>query len=350
MPRPATALAAALALAAVVVSSAWTLWLQFGRAPGSPPIARPGPAPGIPLADSPLAATAGTLRDARLALDSGNPGAARAILERAVSDRPKDRELRSRLAETLVALKDFAAAYAHAKAACDLSDGPPAASDAERAALHTDAGTIANAADLADAALAHYLLAQKADPANPRIPLYLGMMHAKRAEETAATAALLTAIGLDPDIAEAWGTLAELSLQAGRNSMAAEQAAKARALQPALLRWRLVEARALKRANQPERAAMLLVGLEPAQRANPAVLEQLCDAYGMLGKPASAAAAALEATTARPHDGAVWYLAGLWAERAGSPDQAARLAAEADRLGDPRARDLLARLAPAAPP
>ena len=344
-------LVAALALAALAGGSAWTLWRQFGAAnPTNPPASPPANTitPSDPARGTANAATgrasdsaSAALHDARLALDSGDNSAARAILERAVQRWPQDRELRLRLSEALVAAKDFAAAYEHSKAAINLSAAAPAA---ETAALHFDAGTIANAAGLSDEALSHYLLAQKADPANPRIALYLGMVQAKRGDEPAATAALLTAIGLDPSLAEGWGTLAELSLKGGRLGMAADQAAQARALQPSVLRWRLVEARALKRDNQPERAAMLLVGLDPKERASPAALELLADCYGMLGKADQAATISEQATHNRPADPAVWYLAALWAQRANKPADARRLAGRADELGDTRARDLLARL------
>lgn len=337
------ALAIAAAIGALLLGSAWALWSQFAAAPRP---AAPIPSqPARPAAAAPIPATgesaSAALRQARIALDSGDNRAALATLQRAVERWPRDRELRLRLAEALVAAKDFAAAYPHSKAAIDLTAGGPAA---ELAALHFDAGTIANAAGLSDEALSHYLLAQKADPANPRIALYLGMVHAKRGDESAATASLLTAIGLDPTLAEAWGTLAELSLKADHPGMAADQAARARTLQPDALRWRLVEARALKRNNQPEKAAMLLVGLAPRERATPAALELLADCYGMLGKADQAAALGAQATLDRPDDAAVWYIAALWAQRAGNMTDAARLARQADTLGDPRARDLLSRL------
>ncbi len=309
-------------------------------APASPP--PPSPLP-------PTARTAGgesrpapgtiaeALRDARAALDSGQYQPAAAILTRAVERWPKDQELRLRLGEALIALKDFAAAYPHYRAAIDIGPAP--------ANLHLDAGTVANAAGLAGEALAHYLLAQKADPVNPRIPLYLGMVHARRGDDAAATASLLTAIALDPSLAEAWGTLAELSLRNDRLGMAADQARKARELQPTELRWRLVEARALKRDNKPEQAAMLLVGLDANERAQPNVLELLADCYGMLGKADQAAAACEEAAKTRPADATVAYLAAVWLDRAGKREDAQRFARRADELGEPRARDLLLRLA-----
>ncbi|MFN0012644.1 MAG: tetratricopeptide repeat protein [Phycisphaerales bacterium] len=333
--RILTALAALCLLAgisALVLIRAFTSG-SVTLPPGTPP-------PPAPQAARDSRAASGTiadaLREARIALDRGQNQPAAAILSRAVERWPKDQELRLRLGEALIALKDFASAYPHYRAAIDIGPAP--------ANLHLDAGTVANAAGLPDEAMAHYLLARKADPANPRIPLYLGMVHARRGDDAAATASLLTAIGLDPSLAEAWGTLAELSLRNDRLGMAADQARKARELQPTELRWRLVEARALKRDNKPDQAAMLLVGLDAANRAQPAVLELLADCYGMLGKPAQAAAACEEAAKTRPADGTVAYLAALWLDRAGKREDAERFARRADELGEPRAVALLQQL------
>lgn len=299
----------------------------------------PSPAQGSGPA-APGAAGATTIQQAldaaKVYINEGKFAEASMILDRAIQQFPADQDLRLQYAQALQFQKRWTEAYdqfAHA-----IAIGP------DLAPLHFDAGTIANKAGLVDRAEHHYTLAQTKDTTDPRYPLYLAMIQIKLGKDTEATASLLRVVRLKPDIAEAWGTLAELTLRSGNPDMALEQIARARQLQPEQLRWRLVEARALKRRNEPEKALTLLNALDPVKRADPAVLTVMAECYGLLQKPAEAARIYAEAAAARPRDADTAFGAAQWAQRAGDTAAARRHAKAAADLGHAGARELLATL------
>jgi predicted Zn-dependent protease len=163
--------------------------------------------------------------------------------------------------------------------------------------------------------------------------------------ETAATASLLRATHLNPDLGEAWGTLAEIALRNDQLSIAEQHLEKARKLQPDVVRWRLVEARILNRRGQAEQAAAVLTALRPEQRNEPVVLGVLAESYGLMRRPADAAAiyaqASKAAATPSPE---LAYQAALWFERAGDKGQAMGFAKTAAMLGHADAAEMAARL------
>ena len=78
-----------------------------------------------------------------------------------------------------------------------------------------------------DRAEEHYWMAQVLDAAEPRYPLFLGMMQIKKGDDDAAAASLLRAVKISPELAEGWGTLAELELKKNQNTLAAQHIERA---------------------------------------------------------------------------------------------------------------------------
>ncbi|MEN0021282.1 MAG: hypothetical protein AAF747_10400, partial [Planctomycetota bacterium] len=103
--------------------------------------------------------------------------------------------------------------------------------------------------------------------------------------------------------------------------------------------WRLIEARALKRAGDTERALAVLDGVEPADAGSASVLRLASECLGLLGEPAEAARRYTEVASVRTGEGvaALALEASTWHERAGDvaaaielADRAVLLAAQAD--------------------
>lgn len=291
---------------------------------------------------------------------------AEAILSQAVSEHPSDEPLRLELARTLVAEQKFAEAYPHYQAALAIAasgqapsapaaagSSPDPQADAKRIRLlgdprlHFEAGTIASKAGLLDRAEEHYSMAQSGDMTDPRYPLFLGMIQLRQNKEAAAQASLVRAVTLDPSQSAAWGTLAELSLKNNQLGLALQHIEKARALDPQTPRWRLVQARALKRRGDKgdvELAAQLLLAMDKSDQLRPESLAAISECYGMLRRPADAAALYAEASRLRPTDADAAYLAATWYQRAADTDQALRYAKAAASLGHELARSLVTEL------
>ncbi len=284
----------------------------------------------------------------------GKYGEAAAILSKVVDSDPTDRQARIGLARALMGQRQHAAAYAQYEAAISLlprgtMEKIALEGDAAVAELHFEAGTCANMAGRPDRAEEHYSMAQTADAREPRYPLYLAMVQLKRGGregETAAIASLLRATHLNPELGEAWGTLAEISLRQDQPSIAAQHIEKARRLQPDVVRWRVVEARMLNRRGEADRAAALLTALPEPQRREPHVLGVLAESFGLMKQPLEAARAYASAFAASaPPNPELAYQGALWFQRAGDLKSAADLAGAAASLGHADARDLRERFA-----
>ncbi len=278
---------------------------------------------------------------------------AAAILAKLAEAEPTDGAVRRAFAQVLLGQKQYADAYAQYEAAVALlpagtTERIAKQGDPEAAELHFEAGTCASLAGLLGRAEEHYSMAQTADRRNPKYPLYLAMVQLKKGDkqsETAATASLLRAVHLNPDVGEAWGTLGEVALRNDQLTIAEQHLEKARKLQPEVVRWRMDQARLLNRRGEAERAAALLTALSPEQRSDPIVLGVLAESYGLMRKPAEAAtayAAAFKAVS--PPSAELAYQAALWFERAGEAEQAKNFAKTAAMLGNADAKDLAARL------
>ncbi|MBX3359334.1 MAG: tetratricopeptide repeat protein [Phycisphaeraceae bacterium] len=279
-----------------------------------------------------------TLAAARQAMSSREYDKAAALLARTVEANPNDQELRVAYGEALMAQNKFSESFAQYDRATGM--GQP------NAKLHFIAGTIANKAGRLDRAEDHYSMAQRLDPRIPDYSLYLAMIQLKREEPTAAAKNLLMVVQMQPGRAEAWGTLGEIYMKDDKLTIALQNTQKARELQPEVLRWRLNEARIIKRQNDPQKAATILLALDDAQRRQDEVMALLAECYGMLSKPAEAArmfsAAASDSTG--PEAGAMHYQAALWFQRAKDLPHARESAQAAADLGNADAKELLADL------
>jgi len=289
---------------------------------------------------------------------------ASAILGRLTERSPTDQGVRVAYAQSLLGEQKFGPAYEQYEAAIALMGVPamkpsPGMDSTTKsgavvrnpvgAQLHFEAGTCANMAGKPERAVEHYWMAQVLDPAEARYPLFLGMMQIKTGDTQAANASLLRAAKLKPDLAEAWGTMAELAVQQNRLGLAEQHLQKARMLQPEVARWRIVEARVANRQGDPERAAKLLLALDEGTRNGKAVLALLSESFGLLSRPDDAARAWAGATKVYPADAEVFYQAALWSQRAKQPDAAAGFARTAARLGSVEAKAMVEQLAQTPP-
>jgi tetratricopeptide (TPR) repeat protein len=261
---------------------------------------------------------------------------AEAVLRAVAAQFPMDQEVRVAMAESMVAQKRPADAYEQYEKA--LAIGP------REAKLEFAAGVTASSANLPERALEHFSMAQTVDPTVPAFPLNLGMIQRKLGQTDAAKASLLRAANLDPANAFAWGTLADIALSENNISIALQHVGRARALQPESKEWRLIEARAHKRRNEPEKALTLLLPMELSQRREPAIVRLIAECYAMLGRHSEAAAALGDAADANSSDAALAYDAAVAHERSGDLANAVDFAKRAKMLGSEPAAKLLERL------
>lgn len=211
------------------------------------------------------------------------------------------------------------------------------------------AGVLARGIGEMDEALEHLRAARLAAPSSAAIALQLGQVELAQGNTEEAKASLVMASALAPDEATPHGMLAEIFLRENKVTMALEQIGRARKLQPEVSAWKVIEARARKRDNDPEAALLLLSSLPLAEKHQRAVLVTFSECYGMLKRPLEAARAWAEASDAEPLDGSLAMDAAVWFERAGELSEALRYARRAFEGGSPEAAKLVDRLAAAAP-
>lgn len=269
------------------------------------------------------------------AMKNGRPEQAETLLRNAIGQRPGDQSLRLALAEALTAQRKHSEAFAEMREAMRI--GPVAAQ------MHLDAGTLASQAGLAADAVAQYQAGQALAPQDARFPLYLGMALIRTGERSQATAALIRAVTLNPELAEAWGTLGELALAEDSLGLAKQHLGKARALQPESFKWRLAAARLAVRENNGQAAVDLLLGSPEEQLLAGPTLRVLGQAYGLLGQPAQAAALFTRAADRAGVDGQLRFEAAQWWERAGEAVKAREQAELAAKLGHAGAKGMLER-------
>lgn len=316
--RPLTAVLIGL----VAIVGAFTVLRSALRAGGTSPSARPVV---TPTRDEFIARAGDAMRDSAW-------GQAEAILNEAISIYDRDQDLRLQLADVL--RKDSRSALAYDQVAAALAIGP------QSAELHFRAGLLASESDQHAKAIEHFTAARAAAPTNAEYVLYLAQAQIAADQIPEAKVSLLATVHIDPDSAIAWGTLADIFLQENKPDLAIENIRKARALQPDLTLWRLVEARALKRKGQPEEALQLLIAIPgPEQRDSP-VLSLMAECYALLGRPHDAADRYGAASDARPTDAALALEAAEWYKRAGDNDRALHYADNAAMLGNPDASAL----------
>lgn len=283
------------------------------------------------------AALLDALDAARKSLLSGQPGAANAVLVKLAERYPGDQDTRSLFAESLLELGEPAAALTQYEAAIEI--GP------DFAALRFAAGSAANMARKPEIAEIHFLRAQALDTSSSQYPLYLGTVQRNLGKMLDAESSMLRAVKLAPDLANAWGQLADMALGENKLSLATTHIAKARTLEPNSVHWRLIEARILRRQNKPENAARLLMAIDTTSRlSNPMILREIGLCFGMLSRPEDAADLFADAVEIRPDDPELLYEAALWHERAERPDRALGYATRSAELGDDKAAALVDRL------
>ncbi len=288
--------------------------------------ASPDRAAAAPTTAAATPQTAGAILEAaQTYVRQGEVEKAETILAGACRQYTTDQSLHVAYADVLMSRRKVPEAYAHYEQALAIGPRP--------ADLEFTAGTAANMAGKPDRALEHYSAAQTADKTNPKYPLYLGQVQLKLGQNDEAKASLIRSARLDPEQAIAWGTLAEISLRENQLDLALQHIEKARALEPGAATWRLIESRALTRMGEPEKAVQLLITLEEGERFSGPVLRQIGQCYGMLSRPADAAAVYSRASDAHPQDGPLAREAADWAKRAGDEKTAARLEARARQHG-----------------
>lgn len=326
---------AGAAVVTVLVVGALVLRAISGSAPApsSAAVDRAGPA-GSQAVDE-------AIKLAKERMLEERPDQAEKVLRDAILRRPNNADLRIKLGETLIAQDRPRDAYEQYNEAIGLSP--------DSAELNFAAGTLASMTGLIDRAAKHYQLAQQLDPTNPKYPLYLGQIQRKLGRFDEARASLLRTTALDPDLAVAWGALADLSLESGSLEMASHYVDKALAIAPASSNWRLIEARILRRKGEPEKAAVLLKAIAQEQATpDPMILREQALCYGLLGRKEDAAALydrAVEIGHPDPKTlGELNYEAALWHERLGQNAQALTCATRAVELGDERAKRVVERL------
>jgi tetratricopeptide (TPR) repeat protein len=199
--------------------------------------------------------------------------------------------------------------------------------------VHLEAGTAASMAGLPEQAVEHYSAAQTAAPTDYRAPLFLGQVLVKLNRSAEAKASLLRSAELKPDLAApAYATLAQLSLNEGQSDVAVTYIKQARKLDPKSTLYRVLAARAMKRANDAQGALDLLIGLSEAEKREPGVMQVMAECFGMLARPADAAKMYVDASEAEPTKGEWAFQAAVWLERAGDKEKALTYAKRAATL------------------
>lgn len=289
-------------------------------------------------------------------------GRAEALLLGGLEKFPREQELWLLYAEVLMQGGEFEKALAAFETAIEIGPDHPEYRNA--------AGTLASQLGDEQTAELHWTAGQNMDKADPRFPFYLAQIQRAEGRVDEARLNLVRATHLNPDLAEAWGTLASIAMDEGNLSPALQHIEKAKVLEPDRGLWRLIEARVLRRQGDPRRAAAVLSAIPEEQRfTDPNILRELGLCFGLMREPMEAAETYLEAiayiTIINDDSHLVYnehgeviedrripasvladlhYEAALWLERADDLPRAATQAILAGRLGHAEAEALVQRL------
>lgn len=259
-------------------------------------------------------------------LRSNEAGKAEAVLREAVNQYPREQSLHLIYAETLLSLGKAKDSYNHYQTAVLLGPDHPE--------YRFAAGTVASQLQNWEDAETHYIVAGQLDRTNPKYPLYLGQVARKLGKIDEARKALTDAVRLDPDLALGWGSLAAIAMDDGSLGAAQDYIDRARKIDAKSNIWRLMEARILRRNNEPEKAAELLFALPEDERfASADLLNELSMSLGMMHKPNEAAKLYVEASRRSPMEPEYAYQAALWLQRAGNDSESAKFMTLAADLG-----------------
>lgn len=317
-------------IAAGLITVGGIVWMAIGSGAGRDPHSP------IPEATESHRSIGAVLESSLEYMNVGEFEKARVILAEATRQHAEDQDLRVAYAQALVALEKPNAAYEQMEAA--LAIGP------RRHELEFLAGTIASSAQRLDRALEHFSMAQTGDLTEVTYPIYLGQVRRQLGMTTKAKESLLRAVKMDPENAVARGTLADIFLAENKIAMAKQQIEYARKVEPNATQWRIIEARILNRESEPEKALLVLQGMNEQDKLTLPVLRLTAECYGLLGRPQGAAEIYARAVEAKPRHPEVAFEAALWFERAGDGDQARSFAERAAMLGNEQARQMLQRI------
>ncbi len=290
-----------------------------------------GGAGGDTISTAPTQTIEQVLSSVQVYVSEKNYGAARAILTKAIERYPSDPELRSALGDLEMLSGNASAAYDQYVSAIESSDNPGGD-------LFFTAGTIASTLGEMERAEAHYLEAQRRDPSNPDVPLYLANVQLSMGKIEGATKNIALAAKATPDRAIVWGTWAQIALRENKLPIALQQIGKARELEPASVGWIVVEAKIHKRMGKPERAIEVLTTLSDDTIAqNRDATMTLAESFAMIGRAEDAAARVIAFARAHPDDARGAMDSAISLERAGDREQAILWARRARDLGHERA-------------
>ena len=289
-------------------------------------------APGAPTA-SPQTVKE-ILDSARAYMDQDKAPAAEVILRAAVERVPESQSLRLLLGECLLQQDRMEEAYE--EYAQGIFIGP------DHPEYRFAAGTIASQLGRLEDAEAHYLKAQSMERSNPKFPLYAAQVQRKMGKVDDARANLVLATNLDENLSLAWATLAAIALDENKLEMGAQYIERARRIDPDRADLRVIEAKILRRGNEPEKAASVLEAIPEADRVRDAgVLLELSLCYGMLGRAGDAARLYVAAVAGDPDNAEFCYQAAEWLDRDRQRSRAATYAQHAAAKGHEGARKLV---------
>jgi len=321
--------------AIVVLVAAGLVGFALTRAVSSEPGASdstPGMEPGVATEEE----IERLLESVQVYVRTGERSKAHAILESAVGQYPDDQDLRLAYAQLLMQDEEYGEAFVQYDAAA--LSGPISAQD------HFAAGTLASTVGRTEDAVRHYDMAQRADATNADYPLYLAQVQLKLGLKDEATASLVRASVLDESNALIWGSMASIALSNNKFNMALQHVARARELEPESRDWRLIEARAMKRAGRAQDAIGVLLALGDALLTDDEALKTMSECHGMLGEAGEALTLYEQAMEQRPGLATLVYESAVWAERAKQSSRALELARKAASMGHEHAPKLVSRL------
>ncbi|MEM0983954.1 MAG: tetratricopeptide repeat protein [Planctomycetota bacterium] len=283
-----------------------------------------------------LAAADAILTTAQTLIREGERDRAEAVLAGATETYPDDRELLLAHAELLTGLERHAEAFDLRRRALDAGD--------PTADVHEKIAESASFLGEWQTAAESLREATKLDAARQSAWASLAVALDELGDRDQARTAMRTAADLNPLDPVPLGWLAQDALDQSDHTTAATRARQAIKLDPDRTAWRLIEARAMTAAGDPEAALTLLLAFDTAQRFEPATLDTIAAAAEAAGRPDVAATTFEQAARAAGSDGSLWATSAEWAERAGDRAAALRAATNGSMLGDENARALLRRL------
>lgn len=220
-------------------------------------------------------------------------GEAERILEELIKSVPKNPAVLRQLYELRLFQRRYEDAYATIRALLEIDSDDPE--------QYFNAGTIAFKIGKLMQAAAHYQQATTMDVTNPKYPLYLAQTQVKLHEYSEAKINLLKVINLNGSVHEAFGTLAEIALIENKLDIAEQDIERARTVAPNFLRWRIIEAKIIRRKGKPEEALQRLNAItDPKVRLLSEVVDEKAACWAMLGEPEKAAREYVDQVNAFP--------------------------------------------------